>query len=692
MLERMFDSSFQTEPGYLAELNPQQRAAAEHTDGPLLVIAGAGTGKTKTLAARVAHLVESGVAPERILLLTFTRRAAQEMLERAGRLTSKNRTGRIWGGTFHSVGNRLLRTYGQALGLPPNFTVVDQADSADLMNLLRNELELGRGRKRFPKKETLAAIYSRAVNSRTKLPEVLESDFPWCKEEAEGVAAIFRSYTERKREQAVLDFDDLLLFWHALLVHTDARAQVASLFDHVLVDEYQDTNGVQADILRAMRAENANIMAVGDDAQSIYSFRAATVRNILDFPQHFESTTVIKLEENYRSTQSILDVSNSVISGARRRYEKDLWSQRGIGTVPQLVTCLDEAQQSDEVCKRVLDARERGVTLKDQAVLFRTGHHSAHLEIELTRRNIPFVKYGGLKFVEAAHVKDVVALLRIMENPHDELAWFRVLQLVEGVGPATATRVMEHVGVRRNTGAVPDQSPLKLFIHEPPAIPKPGLDELSSLGEAFADCVEGESAPAVQVERLRRWCEPVFLRVYDNPAARIADLVQLEQIASGYNRRGRFIADLALDPPSSTGDLAGPPLVDEDYLILSTIHSAKGGEWDAVYVIHAADGMMPSDMATGDDDAIEEERRLFYVALTRAKDDLSVYFPLRYYHQRMGTDDPHSYAQLTRFIGDDVRVLFDQRALEGTEEPKLPETEHEGVQGITNFLADLFEV
>ena len=692
MLERMFDSTLETEPGHLAGLNPQQRAAAEYGDGPLLVIAGAGTGKTKTLAARVAHLVERGVAPERILLLTFTRRAAQEMLQRAGRLTSQSRTGRIWGGTFHSVGNRLLRTFGQALGLPPNFTVMDQADSADLMNLLRNELELGRGRKRFPKKETLAAIYSRAVNSRTKLPEVLEADFPWCKDEAEEVAAIFTSYTERKREQAVLDFDDLLLYWHALLVHTDARARVASLFDHVLVDEYQDTNGVQADILRAMRAENANIMAVGDDAQSIYSFRAATVRNILDFPQHFDSTTVIRLEENYRSTQPILDVSNAVIAGARRRYEKDLWSRRGSGTEPKLVTCLDEAQQSDEICKQVLEARERGIALKDQAVLFRTGHHSAHLEIELTRRNIPFVKYGGLKFVEAAHVKDVVALLRIMENPHDELAWFRILQLIEGVGPATATRVMEHIGVRRDSETAPEQSPLKRFIDEPPGIPKPGLDELRSLADAFADCLEQESAPAVQVERLRRWCEAVFERIYDNPAARIADLVQLEQIASGYNARGRFIADLALDPPSSTGDLAGPPLLDEDYLILSTIHSAKGGEWEVVYVIHAADGMMPSDMATGDEEALEEERRLFYVALTRAKNDLSVYFPLRYYHQRMGTDDPHSYAQLTRFIGDDVRELFDQRALEGTEEPTLPETQNEGVQGITNFLADLFEV
>jgi len=691
MLERMFDSALDTAPSYRASLNPQQRAAVEHGEGPLLVIAGAGTGKTKTLAARVAHLVDGGVAPERILLLTFTRRAAQEMLERAGRLTGATRTGRVWGGTFHSVGNRLLRTFGHALGLPPNFTVMDQSDSADLMNLLRNELELGRGRKRFPKKETLATIYSRVVNSRTKLPDVLDADFPWCSEEAEAIATIFTAYTARKREQAVLDFDDLLLYWHALLVHTKARAEVGSMFEHVLVDEYQDTNGVQADILRALRADNPNIMAVGDDAQSIYSFRSATVRNILDFPKHFSDTTIVKLEENYRSTQPILDVSNAVIAGAPRRYEKDLWSQRTGGGRPQLVTCLDEAQQSDEVCKQVLDARERGTNLKQQAVLFRTGHHSAHLEIELTRRNIPFVKFGGLKFVEAAHVKDVVALLRILENPHDELAWFRILQLLEGVGPATASRIMEHLEVRRSGSATPDASPVRRLIEQPPPIPQPGRTELEALAEACADCL-GDAPPAVQVERLRRWCEPVFVRVYDNPAVRVADLVQLERIASGYNTRGRFIADLALDPPNSTGDLAGPPLLDEDYLNLSTIHSAKGCEWEVVHVIHAADGMIPSDMSTGDEEQIEEERRLFYVALTRAKVDLCVYFPLRYYHRRMGLDDPHSYAQLTRFATDGVRALFDERSLEGTEEPELPAKEHEGVEAITDFLADLFEV
>ncbi|MGH2735690.1 MAG: ATP-dependent helicase, partial [Actinomycetota bacterium] len=559
-------------------------------------VAGAGTGKTRTLAARVARLVDSGVAPERILLLTFTRRAAQEMVQRAGRMTSMTRAGRVWGGTFHAVGNRLLRVYGASLGLPPNFTVLDQGDGADLMNLIRNELELGRGRRRFPKKDTLASVYSRAVNARTKLVDVVEAHYPWCKEDVEDMARIFKAYTERKREQGTLDFDDLLLYWHALM-RSDAGPKVAESFDHVLVDEYQDTNEVQAEILRALRKSNQNIMVVGDDAQSIYSFRAATIHNILNFPQHFPGTTVVKLEKNYRSSQPILDVSNAVIANARKRYEKDLFSERMEGLRPGLFTCRDEAQQSEAVCGAVLDARERGVALAQQAVLFRTGHHSAHLEIELTRRNIPFVKYGGLRFVEAAHVRDVLALLRILENPHDELAWFRVLQLTEGVGPSTASRIMESLGVRR-AGAdhSPERDPLRRLVENPPPLKNPARRQIADLAATMGDCLRQAAAPATEIERVRAWCEPIFERVYDNAPARLADLTQLEQIASGYGSRARFIADLALDPPVSTGELAGPPLLDEDYLILSTIHSAKGCEWEAVYVIHAADGMMPSDM------------------------------------------------------------------------------------------------
>ncbi len=429
-----------TQP-WLEELNPAQRRAVTHGDGPLLVVAGAGSGKTKTLACRVAYLIDRGIRPERILLLTFTRRAAREMLGRAERLTGRGASGKVWGGTFHSVANRLLRMYGNAFGLSPNFTVMDQSDGADLMDLLRSELGFAEKGRRFPKKDTLTSIYSRTVNSATPLGEVIRKHFPWCavtEDDLQDIAAIFEAYTERKRAQQILDYDDLLLYWRALGAAPEMAERIEALFDHVLVDEYQDTNGIQADILSSLRTKNHNVMVVGDDAQAIYSFRAASVENILEFPKRFPNTTIVKLEQNYRSTTAILAATNRVIAHSDRRYTKELWSTKTSEDRPKLITCVDEPQQSDEVCARVLALREQGLRLTDQAVLFRTGHHSAQLEIELALRNIPFVKFGGLKFVEAAHVKDVLAMLRILENPFDELAWFRVLQLIEGVGAATA--------------------------------------------------------------------------------------------------------------------------------------------------------------------------------------------------------------------------------------------------------------
>ncbi|HEY3024068.1 MAG TPA: ATP-dependent helicase, partial [Actinomycetota bacterium] len=609
----------------LERLNPAQREAVEHLGGPLLVVAGAGSGKTWTLACRVAKLVDRGVLPERILLLTFTRRAAREMLSRAERLTGERSVGRVWGGTFHSVGNRLLRLHGRALGLRPDFTVMDRTDSADLMDLIRGDLGLGTTERRFPRKDTLADIYSRTVNAQTKLREVLHVEFPWCAEELEGIRQIFEAYTDRKREHHCLDYDDLLLYWHALARTPGGGERAASMFDHILVDEYQDTNALQADILCATRPNGADVMVVGDDAQAIYAFRAATVRNILEFPDRFPGTRLVRLEQNYRSTQPILDVSNAVIALSPQRHEKTLWSERRSDRQPVQFTCLDEPDQSDAVCRTVLDHREQGVPLKEQAVLFRAGHHSDLLEVELSRRNIPFVKYGGLKFMEAAHVKDALAVLRVLENPRDEVSWFRVFQLLEGVGPATARRLVREVSPN---GEAVDGSLLELSTTA--AIPgpaRPGLDELASVAR---DC-GADVPPPAQLGRVRRFLEPILARRYDHADARIRDLEQLEQLAGGYATRGRFLADLALEPPTSTAELAGPPLLDEDYLILSTIHSAKGGEWDVVHVIHAADGMIPSDMATGDEERIEEERRLLYVALTRARDALYVYFPLRYH-------------------------------------------------------------
>ena len=645
-------------------LNAAQREAVSYGDGPLLIVAGAGTGKTTTLASRVAWLLTRGVLPERLLLLTFSRRAASEMTSRAQRISGASNVAgvdasRIWSGTFHAVANRLLRVHGRALGLTPDFTVLDQADAADVMNLLRDELGLSGRERRFPRKETLVGIYSRTVNAGEKLGDVLKRHYPWCLDEGDGIREIFGAYTDRKRAQHVLDYDDLLLFWKALATSPATRMQLAEMFDHVLVDEYQDTNAVQADILEGLRPEGApqNLTVVGDDAQAIYGFRAATVRNILEFPRRFPGAGVVRLEQNYRSTPPLLATSNAVIALSPQRHEKTLWSGRRGALAPSLRTCLDEAEQCDAVCETVLAHREEGVPLKEQAVLFRAAHHSDHLEVELTRRNIPFVKYGGLKFMEAAHVKDTLAILRILENPHDEVAWFRVLQLPENMGPATARRLMDAIGVRTGSG---EASPLTRLLDEPVEVPRSARDAVQELRSALRGCAdETVLTPAAQIERLRSFLAPVFARRYDASAARLRDLDQLAALAGGYEARGRFLSELTLDPPSSTGDLAGPPSLDEDWLVLSTIHSAKGLEFDVVHVIHAADGMIPSDMATGDDDEIEEERRLLYVALTRARDALHVYRPMRYYRKPKG--DPHSYSQLSRFLEPpDVRSTFDE--------------------------------
>lgn len=668
-------------PEWLDTLNPAQREAVTHGDGPLLVVAGAGTGKTKTLACRVAYLVHQGVSPERIMLLTFTRRAAAEMVRRAEEMTGQNSTGRVWGGTFHAVANRLLRIYGNAMSIPGDFTVMDQSDAADLMGLIRTELGVTKSDRRFPRKETLVSIYSRTVNSQEKLDRVLMRQFPWCRDEIETIAKIFESYTRRKRESHVFDYDDLLLVWNALCDAPGAGEAMGDRFDHVLVDEYQDTNAIQSQILLRLRRTHKNIMVVGDDAQSIYSFRAATVRNILDFPTQFPGTRMVTLEQNYRSTQPILAASNAVMDQAKERFTKNLRSDRVSHQRPVLITCLDEQQQCKSVCRKILMHLEQGIPLMRQAVLFRAGHHSDQLEVELARRKIPFHKFGGLKFVEAAHVKDMLAFLRILENPFDELSWYRILLMLEGVGPKSAQRIIGELGVRRSGAPAPaGPSPLLRLFFKPPVAPPSAREQWAEVRVALADCCGIDlSAPAPaenldtamssrriepplvsQIERLRRFYEPIFEKRYENPTIRLRDIEQLEQIASTYRSRASFVTDLTLDPPTSTSDLAGPPFLEEDWLTLSTIHSAKGCEWDVVHIIHAADGMIPSDMALSDEAGEEEERRLLYVAMTRAKDWLYVYFPIRYYHRKHAMGDAHSLAQLSRYLSPTVRRYFQE--------------------------------
>lgn len=640
----------------LRDLNDEQRTAASHGSEPLLIVAGAGTGKTATLAHRVAYLVATGTPSGRILLLTFTRRAAVEMVRRVeGLLESLTHAGippqsgaRMWGGTFHSVATRLLRLHGQEIGLEPDFTILDRGDAEDLMHVCRTGLDLGNRGRRFPQKSTCLDIYSRCVNSQRNLEDVLAVAYPWCKDGAEDLKRLFSAYTDRKELQRVLDYDDLLLFWHGLLA-SSAGDRVRDRFDAVLVDEYQDTNAVQAEIVSLLRPDGTGVTAVGDDAQAIYAFRAATVRNILEFGQRFPTAEVLTLTRNYRSSAPILDATNHIIAEAPDRYDKDLWTAREGGGRPTLARCTDEQDQTRWVCDRILDHREQGTQLKQQAVLFRAAHHSADLELELSRRNIPFVKYGGLKFIEMAHVKDLLAFLRLAENPRDETAALRVLGLLPGIGPKTAAALAEELAASGGDfGAWLGRS-----------VPDAAQDLWPNFVALLRNLVGAFPADvSAQVHAVRALYAPLLERRYDNAPARLRDLEHIEGLASQQPDRTSFLAELALDPPSWAQDLAGPPLLDEDYLILSTMHSAKGLEFDVVYVIHAADGNIPSDMATGSDEEIEEERRLFYVACTRPRLGLYVSYPLRYYSQPFGKRDRYGYAQRSRFLTDRVLPHF----------------------------------
>ena len=640
-----------------AALNAQQRAAVEHDIGvapalarPLLVIAGAGSGKTNTLAHRVARLIASGADPQRILLLTFSRRAASEMTHRAGAALQRvlglrgNQapTSLPWAGTFHSIGARLLREYAAQAGLDASFTIHDRGDSEDLMGLVRHEIGLTGTAKRFPLKGTCLSIYSRVVNSGEPLDLVLQSTYPWCKEWQAELKTLFGAYVDAKQEQNVLDYDDLLLFWSEMASDPELGPALGGLFDHILVDEYQDTNRLQAAILLGMKPDGAGVMVVGDDAQSIYAFRGATVRNILDFPKQFaRPAQLITLERNYRSTQPILDASNALIAAALERHAKNLWTDKAGGAKPELVLIPDEAEQARWVCKRILEHREAGLPLIAQAVLFRAASHSAALELELMRRNIPFVKFGGLKFLEAAHIKDVLAVLRFAQNPSGRMAGFRVAQLIPGIGPATAAKLLDAMGEAAEPLAALEQ------------FAAPGRNGADWQG--FVALYRALRASALRwpadIELVRQWYLPHLERMHDDAQVRCADVEQLAALAGGYGSREAFLAEITLDPPEATSDRAGPPHRDEDYVILSTIHSAKGQEWKSVHVLNVVDGCIPSDLSTGTTAEIEEERRLLYVAMTRAKEHLHLIVPNRFFiKQQAQMGDRHVYAARSRFI------------------------------------------
>jgi DNA helicase-2/ATP-dependent DNA helicase PcrA len=664
----------------LGSLNAPQRKAVTFGEalpggkgfrsGPLLIVAGAGTGKTNTLAHRVAHLAMSGVDPARILMLTFTRRASIEMKRRANEIMRSALDDKLggkaaalsqrltWAGTFHSIGNRLLRHYAKHVGLDPSFSVIDRGDSADLLDTIRTDLGYSGKGQRFPRKDTCLAIYSHRVNTQKSLKDTLESQYSWCAHWEDDIAKLLRGYVERKSQYRALDFDDLLLYWHAMMSEERIAHSVSQLFDHVLVDEYQDTNKLQGDILHALKPNGAGVTVVGDDAQAIYAFRAAAVENILGFPDRFRpKAEVVTLAQNYRSSQSVLDASNALMADAPRQYRKHLLSMRGQGPRPKMVTVDDLPTQAECVCTRILAAREGGIPLKRQAVLFRTGSHSDLLEIELTKRKIPFVKYGGLKFLEAAHVKDLLSVLRWADNPRNLIAGFRVLQLMPGMGPANAKRALDHFVAKNFLWAG-----LESFDAPPDA--KVAWKKCYELFQALG---EPNREWRGQIHLVREWYKPHMERLYEHVHTRIGDIDQLELLSTQYPSRERFISELTLDPPNATGDNSTTAHQDEDYLVLSTIHSAKGMEWDNVYILNVVEGSFPNEFAAGKAEAIEEERRLLYVAMTRARNELTCVVPLRFQiTSQPKTSDGHVYGARSRFLTEKVVKCFDEQTFQGS--------------------------
>ena len=612
---------------YEAQLNASQLEAVMTTEGPLLVIAGAGSGKTRTLTYRVARLVEEGVAPSCILLLTFTRKAAQQMLQRATRLLD-HRCQNVAGGTFHSFGNLILRKYAAALGIASNFAIFDRVDAEALISMLRKEISGANQNRSFPRKHTLANIFSRAVNKMIPIDDVVYDDYPHLTGELEAINSIFHSYKRYKRDHNFFDFDDLLVYLQQLLKnHPDIRDRVASSYRYVLVDEYQDTNKIQAEILYLLTGANKNIMVVGDDSQSIYAFRGANFRNIMQFPEMFPGTRIISLEENYRSVQPILNLTNIIIEQAREKYSKNLFTRRSGGSLPVLVEARDENDQSLFIVDKIQQLCRQGVALNQIAVLFRAGYHSFDLEIELNRQQLPFIKVGGFKFVESAHIKDVLAHLRVISSPYDRISWYRILLIIEKIGPATAQKIYDAV-VSEATG----YTGLRAFKSKISAAA--GLKRLQDLFCAM----DTASMPLEKMgEAIIQYYLPILKERYDDHPKRAKDLEQLLAIMERYGNLDQFLTDMALEPPNTTmGDTFTAETPAEDRLVLSTIHSAKGLEWHTVFIIWALDGRFPSPHALQKEEDLEEELRLMYVAATRARESLYFTYPNQVYDRSLG--------------------------------------------------------
>jgi len=621
---------------YQNELNAAQFEAVSAVEGAYLVIAGAGSGKTRTLVYRVARLTEMGFDPSSILLLTFTRKAAKEMMDRAAILLD-NRCSKINGGTFHSFANLTLRKYAKAVGLDNGFSILDQGDSEDVINLIRGQLNLGQNKKRFPNKQTILKVLSLSTNTGRTIEDILNEEYPHFVEYLDKFEDFKNIYASYKKKNNLLDYDDLLIYLRDFLLQMSPASQsFLSKIKFVMVDEYQDTNKLQAEVIRGLTQLHNNIMVVGDDSQSIYSFRGANFKNIMDFPKEFRNVKVITLEENYRSTQEVLDFSNHIIESAVEKYPKHLFTKKVGGELPAIISAANENMQSRFIVERILDLREEGVPLNDIAILFRSSYHSFDLEIELNKANIPYVKFGGMKFIETAHVKDLLAFLRIASNPNDYISWYRVLLLHEGIGPKKAQIIMDELSLNKlSIKSEPDKSTVSKYS---------GI--IFNLLKLLHEIHINTLSPADKAEIVLKYYEPIFMVKYDDYNKRKKDLDIFLNIAENYRSLESFLSDMALEPPrDSVADIASPDKENE-FITLSTIHSAKGLEWHTVFIIHAIDGFFPSSQSFEKWQSLEEERRLMYVASTRAKQNLYVCYPMHIFDRHQGI----TFSKPSRFI------------------------------------------
>jgi DNA helicase II / ATP-dependent DNA helicase PcrA len=628
---------------YEKELNEEQLRVVLAEPGPVLVIAGAGSGKTRVVTYRVARLLEEGVSPGSILLLTFTNKAAREMLHRVEHLM-KIDTRYIWGGTFHHIGNMILRQHGERVGFRRNFSILDNEDAKDLIEVVVKELKIDRKARKFPKGSVIKDIISYSLNTITDIKDAIEVRSPYFIDIVDEITSIQARYTEKKRTANVMDFDDLLYYWHKLLAENeDLRKSYAAAFSNILVDEYQDTNRIQAEIVDFMGLINRQVMVVGDDAQSIYSFRGADFQNILEFPKKYEEARVFKLQTNYRSTPEILGLANDSISQNRKQFAKELHSVKKSGVVPVLAPSRDVIQQAEFVAQRILELRDEGFPLKDIAVLYRAHYHCMELQMELTRRNIPFEIRSGLRFFEQAHIKDVVSYLRVVVNPDDEVSWKRMLQIYPKIGQKTADRIFDYVKT--------SVDPIELLISKKLGEVFKSIqgDIIETWSRLFRDLrsLHSEEAPSDMISAVLEHGYTEYLKYnYPNYDARLEDIGQLINFSTQYHSLETFLSELSL-----MGGLSGEEIVsaekEDERVILSTVHQAKGLEWKAVFIIWCAEGRFPNPKAV-EEGSVEEERRLFYVASTRAMDELYLCYPLLVFDKQVG----HIILKPSRFVAE----------------------------------------